>query len=102
MQQYVKINYIVQAACEVGGITYAEFIRKDKSLHKNVLRGVTCVMSRYCCVHPRITALIICRSRQNVINIARSYHKYLQARDELTTEIYKKINDRVNEYELQS
>lgn len=97
VEQYQRIDTIVRVACEVGEISYPELIGKEKSLKKNVLRGVVYIISRYYLVHPRITASVMCRTRQNIINVARNYHKYLQSKDELTTHYFNLITKKIEE-----
>ena len=91
LQQYEIADRIVKAACKAGEIDYCHFIERKKDLHLNVLRGVACVISRYNCVHPQIMASIFQRTRSNVINVAKKYHHYLQAKDKLTVRYYNLI-----------
>ena len=93
--QYANMDKIIRAACEVGGLSYVSFIGRGKSLQKNVLRGVVCVISRDTLIHPTVAALMMCRTRANVINVARKYHHYLQAKDKITCEYYQKVKDKI-------
>lgn len=96
-EQYHRLDAIIHAVCEVGGITYPELIDRKKTLKTNVLRGVAYVISRYSLIHPSITASMLCRTRQNVITVAKNYHKYLQAHDSLTTEYYNRITKKIED-----
>lgn len=96
---YEEVDRIIRAACKVGGFSYAEFVSRKKSLKMNVVRGVACVISRYRCIHPSITAKLIGRTRGNVINVARKYHHYLQARDKITLQFYNNITKMIDDNE---
>lgn len=97
--QYLLMDKIVRAACEVGELSYPSFIARKKSLKTNTLRGVTCLISRYMLIHPNVSALLLCRTRQNVINCARRYHHYIQAKDAITLKYFEDITHKIQIYD---
>ena len=92
------MDAIIRAVCDVGEITYPELVSKTKSLRRNALRGVAYLLSRDFLVHPRIASQMMRCSRQNVINVARTYHKYMQSRDAVTVNYYVLVSKKLKEY----
>ena len=91
IQQYELSDRIMRAVCEVGQVTFMELCSMVKTVKMNTLRGLYCLISRDYCIHPDRSARLICRTRQNVINQARKYAQYIQARDKYTLSIYNRI-----------
>ena len=99
-EQYTRMDAIIRAVCEVGEFTYPELLSKKKSLRRNALRGVAYLLARDFLVHPRIVASMMRCSRQNVINVARNYHRYMQSQDEVTVRYYVLVSLKLREYGL--
>lgn len=90
-EQYYLSDQIMRAVCEVGGVTFMQLCSAVKSVKLNTLRGLYCLISRDYCIHPDRSARLLCRTRQNVINQARKYLQYVQAKDKYTLSIYNQI-----------
>lgn len=93
IQQYELSDRIMRAVCEVGQVTFMDLCSMVKNFKMNTLRGLYCLISRDYCIHPDRAARLICRTRQNVINQAKKYSQYIQARDKYTLSTYNKIID---------
>lgn len=90
-QQYEISDRIMQAVCEVGKVTFMELCSAVKTVKLNTLRGLYCLISRDYCIHPDRSARLICRTRANVINQAKKYLEYLQAKDKYVLSLYNQI-----------
>lgn len=99
-EQYTRMDAIIRAVCDVGEFTYPEFVSDKKSLRRNALRGVAYLLSRDFLVHPKIAASMMRCSRQNVINVARNYHRYMQSQDAVTVNYYVLVCRKLKEYGL--
>lgn len=99
-EQYARMDAIIRAVCDVGEVSYPELVGKKKSLHRNALRGVAYLLSRDFLVHPRIAAQLMRCSRQNVINVARNYHRYMQSHDSVTVNYYVLVCRKLKDYGL--
>ena len=95
-EQYLWADRIMQAVCSVGGITFLDLISETKTTKTNELRGLYCLLTREYCIHPERAATLIARSRQNVINQARRYMQYIQAKDKVLTNLYNRIKNQIN------
>lgn len=95
-EQYLWADRIMQAVCSVGGITFLDLISETKTTKTNELRGLYCLLTREYCIHPERAARLIARSRQNVINQARRYMQYIQAKDKVLTNLYNRIKNQIN------
>lgn len=95
-EQYLWADRIMQAVCLVGGITFLDLISETKTTKTNELRGLYCLLTRDYCIHPERAARLIARSRQNVINQARRYMQYIQAKDKVLTDLYDRIKKYIN------
>lgn len=95
-EQYLWADRIMQAVCSVGGITFLGLISETKTTKTNELRGLYCLLTREYCIHPERAARLIARSRQNVINQARRYMQYIQAKDKVLTNLYNRIKNQIN------
>ena len=95
-EQYLWTDRIMQAVCSVGGITFLDLISETKTTKTNELRGLYCLLTREYCIHPERAARLIARSRQNVINQARRYMQYIQAKDKVLTNLYNRIKNQIN------
>lgn len=95
-EQYLWADRIMQAVCSVGGITFLDLISETKTTKTNELRGLYCLLTREYCIHPERAARLIVRSRQNVINQARRYMQYIQAKDKVLTNLYNRIKNQIN------
>lgn len=90
-EQYELSDRIMRAVCEVGGITFLQLCSTAKTVKLNTLRGLYCLINRDYCIHPDRSARLICRTRANVINQARKYLEYLQAKDKYVLTLYNQI-----------
>lgn len=90
-EQYELSDRIMRAVCEVGGITFLQLCSTAKTVKLNTLRGIYCLISRDYLIHPDRSARLICRTRANVINQARKYLGYLQAKDKYVLTLYNQI-----------
>lgn len=100
-EQYMWADRIMQAVCIVGGITFIQLISESKTTKANELRGLYCLITRDYNIHPERAARLISRTRQNVINQARRYWQYLQAKDKVITGLYYKIKDFLKQYDYE-
>ncbi len=99
VNQYVWSDRILSAVCEVGEVSFLELSAPNlRTVKLNALRGIFCYITRDMCIHPERAALLINRTRQNVINQARKYAQYIQAKDRYTMRIYNKVMDILNKY----
>lgn len=98
-EQYMWADRIMQAVCIVGGITFLQLVSEVKTTRINELRGVYCLVTRDYNIHPERAACFISRTRQNVINQARRYSQYIQAKDKAITVLYHKIKEVLNKYD---
>lgn len=90
-EQYELSDRIMRAVCEVGGVTFLQLCSTAKTVKLNALRGLYCLISRDYCIHPDRSARLICRTRANVINQAKKYLEYLQAKDKYVLSLYNQI-----------
>lgn len=90
-KQYELSDIIMRTICDIGKVTFLQLTSMKKTEHLNILRGLYCLICRDYCIHPRLAARLICRSRQNVINQTRKYRGYLQIGDIRTITIYNQI-----------
>lgn len=91
IEQYELSDRILSAVCKVGQVTFMELCSTVKSVKLNTLRGLYSLISRDYCIHPDRAARLICRTRQNIINQARKYMEYVQAKDKYTLCMYNQI-----------
>ncbi len=91
LEQYEQADAILQAVCDVGQVTFFSLCSTVKSNKLNILRGIYCLLVREHCIHPTRASMLICRSRQNIINQARKYHNYIRMKDKEVSEIYNKV-----------
>lgn len=89
--QYQLSDQLLKAICEVGEVNFLQLCSNIKTTKLNTLRGLYCFISRDYCIHPDRAARLICRTRQNIINQARKYSEYIQAKDKYTLRIYNQI-----------
>lgn len=97
-EQYMWADRIMSAVCVVGGITFTQLVSAPKTAQLNELRGLYCLLTRDYCVHPKRAAQLIARTRQNVINQARQYLRYLQSKDKHLTTLYDEIKKLLTQY----
>lgn len=97
-EQYLWADRIMSAVCAVGGITFMQLVSAHKTTRLNELRGLYCLLTRDYCIHPKRAAQLIARTRQNVINQARQYLRYLQSKDKRITALYTKIKEILKQY----
>lgn len=90
-EQYRRADIIIDAICNVGEITYMDFVMEKRSVKMNTLRGVCCLLGWEYGVHPRKLAEMIRRSRSNVINQTNRYRNWLSSRDKITVDYYKRV-----------
>ena len=95
-EQYRRADIIIDAVCNVGNITYMDFVTEKRSVKMSTLRGVCCLIGWEYKVHPRKLAEMIRRSRSNVINQTSRYRKWLSAGDKLTVGCYKRVKQIVS------
>ena len=100
-EQYMWADRIMQAVCIVGGITFIQLISESKTTKANELRGLYCLITRDYNIHPERAARLISRTRQNVINQARRYMQYLQAKDKVITPLYHQIKNILKCYDYE-
>lgn len=97
--QYIWCDRIMSAVCEIGEISFIELSSPNlKTVKLNTLRGIFCYITRDMCIHPDRAAMLICRTRQNVINQARKYAQYIQMKDKYILVYYNKIMNILNRY----
>ncbi len=94
-EEFRTADMIIDAVCEVGGISYFDFILAPKSTILSTLRGVCCLVAWDYGVHARRMAKLMQRTRGHVLNQQRTYRNLLQAKDKLTVDIYNKVRDRL-------
>ena len=95
-EQYRRADIIIDAVCNVGNITYMDFITEKRSVKMSTLRGVCCLIGWEYKVHPRKLAEMIRRSRSNVINQTSRYRKWLSSGDKITVDYYKRVKQIVS------
>lgn len=88
--QFFLAGLIIDAVCESGGVSYADFLYYKKCLRMNIIRGVASLLSWEYGVHARCMALVSKRSRSNIINQARRYRWYLHCNDAEITDFHDK------------
>lgn len=98
-EQYLWADRIMNAVCEVGGITFMQLISENKTTKTNELRGLYCLITRDYNVHPERAALLISRTRQNVINQTKRYWQYIQSKDKVIINLYNKIKEHLKRYD---
>lgn len=98
-EQYMWADRILNAVCSVGGVTFIQLVSETKTVKTNVLRGLYCVLTRDYSVHPERAALLISRTRQNVINQTRRYWQYLQTKDKVIVNLYNEIKELLKQYD---
>lgn len=94
-KQYELSDAIMRIICDVGNVTFYQLVSRKKTEHLNTLRGLFCLICRDNCVHPKLAAKLISRSRQNIINQTRKYKGYLQTGDPNTSKLYIDIINRL-------
>lgn len=94
-EQYECADFLLKAICEANCISFGELISTKKTNKLNALRGIFCFLSREYGVHPDRAARMLQRSRQNIINQAKKYLYYIQARDPYTLNLLRKT---INQY----
>ena len=91
IEQYEISDRIMRAVCKVGNVTFMQLCSMVKTVKLNTLRGLYCLICRDYCIHPDRAARLLCRTRQNIINQAKRYLQYIQAKDKYTLSIYNQI-----------
>lgn len=92
-EEFRMADMIIDAICEVGGISYFELILAPKNTMLSTLRGVCCLVAWDYGVHARRLAKLMQRTRGNVLNQTRTYRHLLQAKDKMTVEVYDKVKE---------
>lgn len=87
-EQYRRADIIIEEICKVGGVTYADFLYRKRSLQMNILRGVAFYLSWEYGVHARRMGIMTHRSRCNVINQSKRYRYYIRTGDPVSCELY--------------
>lgn len=93
LKQYLLADIIVGAVCEVGEISYTDFINHPATLELSVMRGVACLLSWEYGIHPNRMKWFVRRTRCNVINQSKRYRFYVQANDPLTMRYYSRAKE---------
>lgn len=96
LEQYELSDAIMRTICEIGKVSFFQLTSPKKTEHLNTLRGLYCLICRDYCIHPKLAAKLLCRSRQNIINQTRKYRGYLQTKDPRTITIYTQIMNKLN------
>ncbi len=92
-EEFRRADIIIDAVCEVGGISYFQLLNAPKETTISTLRGICCVVAWEYNVHARKLAKLIHRTRGNVLNQTKKYRGFLQAKDPLATQIYNKVKE---------
>ena len=90
-EEFRRADIIIDAVCKVGGISYFQLLNAPKETTISTLRGVCCVVAWEYNIHARRLARLIHRTRGNVLNQTKKYRGFLQAKDQLTVDIYNKV-----------
>lgn len=101
-EEYRMADVIIDAVCEVGGVSYFDFIMAPKSTLLSTLRGVCCVVAWDYGIHARRMAKLMRRTRGNVLNQQRTYRHLLQAKDNITLDIYNRVTEIINKKKWKS
>ncbi|MBR1525136.1 MAG: hypothetical protein IJ640_00550 [Prevotella sp.] len=94
-EEFQMADMIIDAICDVGKVSYFDFLFAPKNTVLSTLRGICCVLAWDYNVHARRMAKLMQRTRGNVLNQQRTYRHLLQAKDKLSVEIYTKAKEQL-------